>query len=79
MENIKKSYKSNKLKILAPTWNEHFELPDGSYSVPNIQDYFGYIFKKYETVFDNPSIMIYVNMVENRITFKSKIGIILSF
>ena len=41
MENIKKSYKSNKLKILAPTWNEQFELPDGSYS--DIQDYFGYI------------------------------------
>ena len=46
MENIKKSYKSNKLKILAPTWNEQFELPDGSYSVSDIQDYFGYILKK---------------------------------
>ena len=37
-ENIKKSYKNNKFKILAPTWNEEFELPDGSYSVPNIRD-----------------------------------------
>ena len=39
-KNIKKSYKNNKLKISVPTWNEEFELPDGSYSVPDIQDYF---------------------------------------
>ena len=25
-----------------PTWNDKFELPDGSYSVSNIQDYFEY-------------------------------------
>ena len=79
MENIKKSYKSDNLKILAPTWNGQFELPDGSYSVSDIQDYFGYILKKYETVTDNSSIMIYVNMVENRITFKTKIGYYLEF
>ena len=52
--NIKKSCKNNKFKILAPTWNEDFKLPDGSYSVSDIQDYFKYIFKKYETVTDNP-------------------------
>ena len=39
-KNIKKSYKNNKFKISAPTWNEEFELPDGSYSVSDIQDYF---------------------------------------
>ena len=39
----KKSYKNNKFKISAPTWNEEFELPDGSYSVSDIQDYFKYI------------------------------------
>ena len=42
---IKKSYKNNKFKISAPTWNEEFELPDGSYSISGIQDYFEYIFK----------------------------------
>ena len=68
--NIKKSYKNNKLKISAPTWNEEFELPDGSYSVSNIQDYFEYILRKRETVTDNTSIRIYVNKIENRITFK---------
>ena len=39
-KNIKKSYKNNKFKISAPTWNEEFELPDGSYSAPDIQNYF---------------------------------------
>ena len=43
---FKKSYKINKFKISALTWNEQFELPDGSYSVFDIQDYFEYIFKK---------------------------------
>ena len=37
---IKSSYNNNKFKISAPTWNEEFELPDGSYSISDIQDYF---------------------------------------
>ena len=73
-ENIKKSYKNNKFKISVPTWNEEFELPDGSYSVSDIQDYFEYILKKQEEKTDNPSIRIYVNKTENRITFRIKIG-----
>ena len=40
---FKKSYKDNKFKLLVPTWNEEFELPDTSYSVSDIQDYFEYI------------------------------------
>ena len=79
MKNIKKSYKNNKFKISAPTWNKEFELPDGSYYVSDIQDYFKYIFKKHETATDNPSIMIYVNKIENRITFKIKTGYYLEF
>ena len=39
-KNMKKSYKNNKLKMLASTCNEEFELPEGSYSVSDIQDYF---------------------------------------
>ena len=73
-KNIKKSCKNNKFKISCPTWNEEFELPDGSYSVSDIQDYFEYIIKKHETVTEDPSIMIYVNKTENRITFKIKTG-----
>ena len=41
--NIKSPYDNNKFKISAPTWNDKFELPDGSYSVLDIQDYFDYI------------------------------------
>ena len=73
-EKYKKSYKNNKLKISAPTWNEEFELPNGSYYVSDIQDYFEYILKKYEAVTDNPSIMIYINKIEKRIMFKIKTG-----
>ena len=69
-ENIKKSYINNKIKILAPTWNEEFELLNGSYSVSDIRDYSTYMLKRYETVTDNPSIKIYLNKIENRITFK---------
>ena len=73
-KNIKKSYKNNKFKISAPTWNEEFELPDGSYSVSDIQDYFAYIIKKHEPVTDKPSVIIYINKIEKRITVKIKTG-----
>ena len=46
-KNIKSPYNNNKFKISAPTWNDEFELPDGSYSVSDIQDYFEYILKKH--------------------------------
>ena len=42
----KKLYKNNKFKISALIWNQEFELPDGSYYVSDIQDYFEYIIKK---------------------------------
>ena len=73
-KNIKSSYNNNKFKISAPTGSEEFELPDRSYSVSNIQDYFEYILKEHSEGVDNPSIRIYVNKVENRIMFKIKSG-----
>ena len=73
-KNIKSSYNNNKFKISAPTWNDKFELPDGSYSVSDIQDYFEYILKKHGENIDNPSVKIYVNKIENRITFSIKNG-----
>ena len=73
-KNIKSSYNNNKFKISAPTWNEKFELPDGSYSVSDIQDYFEYIKKKHSENVDNPPIRICANRIENRITFKIKSG-----
>ena len=59
-------------KISAPTWNDKFELPDGSYSISDILNYFEYILKNHNESIDNSSIRIYVNKIENRITFKIK-------
>ena len=73
-KNIKSSYINNKFKISAPTWNDKFEWIDGSYSVSDIQDYFEYILKKHGEDIDKPSVQIYVNKVENRVTFKIKNG-----
>ena len=73
-KNVKSSYNNNKFKISAPTWSEEFELPDRSYSISDIQDYFEYILKKHSESVDNPSIRMYINRIENRITFKIKTG-----
>ena len=73
-KNIKTEYKNNKFKVSAPTWNETFDLADGSYSIDDIQDYFEFIIKKHETLTENPSIQIYPNKIKNRIIFKMKNG-----
>ena len=73
-KNVKSIYKNNKFKISAPTWNETFDLPDGSYNVPAIQDYLEYIIKKHETIDDTAPILIYTNNIINRIVFKKKTG-----
>ena len=73
-KNIKSVYNKKKFKISAPTWNDEFYLPDGSYSVSDKQVYFEYIIKKYETIADNPPVQIYMNKIKNRIVFKIKTG-----
>ena len=73
-KNVESSCNNNKFKISTPTWSEEFKFPDGSYSVSDIQNYFKYILKKHSESVDNPSIRIYVNKIENRITFKIKNG-----
>ena len=78
MEKHKRSYNKNKFKLSAPPWNDEFELPNGSCSISDIQDYFEYTLKKHKELrfikIDNPSIRIYVNKIEERITFKIKTG-----
>ena len=49
-------------------------MPDGFYSVSNIQYYFEYVLKKHGENIDKPSVKIYVHKIENRITFKIKNG-----
>ena len=63
---------NNKFKISAPTWNDTFDLPDSSYSIEDIQDYFEFIIKKHETLTENLPVQIYQNKIKNRIAFKIK-------
>ena len=76
-KNVKSAYNNNKFKISAPTWKETFDLPDGSYNIPEIQDYLEYIIKKHEAITDTAPILIYANNINNRIVFKIKTGYIL--
>ena len=71
-KNMSTSHNDKKFKISDPTWSDEFKLPHGSYLISDIQDYFEYILKKHNENADNPSIRIYVNKIENRITFKIK-------
>ena len=73
-KNVKSTYNNNNFKISAPTWNETFDLPDGSYNISEIQDYIEYIIKKHETIGENAPILIYANNITNRIIFKIKTG-----
>ena len=73
-KNVKLIYNNNKFKISAPTWNETFDLPDGSHNISEIQDYIEYIIKKHETIGENVPILIYPSTINNRILFKIKTG-----
>ena len=70
--NIRSSHNNDKFRISAPTWNDKFELPNGSYSVWDIQNYFEYILKTHGQNTDQPAGMVYVNKIENMVTFKIK-------
>ena len=73
-KNIIKQYKNNKPKIIAPAWNDEFELPDGSYSVSDIQDYIEYIIKKHKTLTTIPPTHVYIYRIDNRSMFQMKDG-----
>ena len=44
-QNVKSKYCNNKFKISAPTWNETFDMSDGSYAITDVEDYFEFIIK----------------------------------
>ena len=71
-KNIKSTDNNHKSKISAPTWNDEFDLPDGSYSIADIHDYFEFIIRKHETLAENPPVQIYPNKIKNRIVFRVK-------
>ena len=74
LKNIRSEHNSNKFKISAPAWNDTFDLPDGFYSISEIQDYFEFIIKKHETLTENSPVQIYPNKIKNRTVFKIKTG-----
>ena len=76
-QNIKDEYKNNRFEIIGPTWDETFDLPDGSYTVADIQDYFLWVIKKHETDVNSSEespILIYPNKIRNMIVLKIKTG-----
>ena len=73
-KNVKPIYNNIEFKILELTWNETFDLPEGSYNISKMQDYIEYIIKKHETIGENVPILIYANTINNRIVFKIKSG-----
>ena len=73
MENYKKTVQNNKWKIIAKTtWNDGFELPDGSYSLSDIQDYVEDIIKKHKRLTTIPLVHVYINRINNRLVFQIK-------
>ena len=76
-EIIKSAYNNNKFEISGPKWTETFDLPDGSYEISDIQDYFLKMMQKHKSTIKNneeSSILVYPNEVKNRIVFKIKTG-----
>ena len=71
-KNIKSAYNNHKFTISAPTWKDEYELPDGSYSISDIQDYFEFIIKNPETLTEDLPIQIYPIKIKNRIVFEIK-------
>ena len=69
-KNIKSEYNKNKFKISPPAWNDTFDLPDGSYSVADIQGYFEFIIKKHETFTENPPVRIYLIKSKTKLLLK---------
>ena len=61
--NVKSDYNNNKFKISAPTWNDTFDVPDASYSIAALQNFFEYIIKKHETIVNVSPVLIYVNEI----------------
>ena len=71
-KNIRKNYKNNKLKKVAPTWNDEFELSDGSYCVSDIQDCIECAIKRHEILTTTPPIYVCINRINNRLVLKIK-------
>ena len=76
--NIKEQYNNNKFRLSGPTWSEDVSIPDGSYEISQIQNYFlDKVIKKPESNIksnEQSPILIYANRILNRVTFRIKAG-----
>ena len=73
-KNVKSEYNNNKFKISAPTWNDTFDILDGSYSIVDIQDYFEFIKKYDKTLTEDLQVQIYPNKIKSIIISNIKTG-----
>ena len=71
-KNTKSENDNNKFEVSASTWNDAFHLPYGSCSISDIQNYFEFIMKKYETLTENPPVQIYVNKIKKQNCFQNE-------
>ena len=78
-KNIKSLNNNNKFKISASTWNDKFELPDGSNSISDIQDYFEYILKNMEKILISHQYKYMQIKLKIGLHLKLKMGIVLNF
>ena len=69
-KDIKSAYNNNKFKISAPSWNDKFDLPDGSHSIADMQYYFEFIIRKHKNLAENAPFQIYPNKTKNRLFSK---------
>ena len=69
-KNIKSACNNNKFKISARTWNDTFDLLEGSQPIADIQDYFEFIIRKHDTLTENRPVQIYPNKIKNRIQIR---------
>ena len=69
-KNIKSAYNKNRFKTSAPTWDDTFHLPDGSYFTADIQENFEIIIKRHETSTENPPVQIYPNKIKTGLFLK---------
>ena len=81
-KNIQPAYNNNKFKISAPTWNDEFDLPDGSYSISDFQDYFEYIIKKSHSCEEGGAhlrffFLAFIDELEKQITIKKTVAFFL--
>ena len=73
-KNIRKHYNNIKFKVIAPTWNDEFDLPYGSYGLSDVQHHIEFIIKKHETLTKIHPIYVDINRINNRLVFEIKDG-----